>query len=709
MSVGQSLFTQLSHACYHLDLLKGDIDEIKEKTPEPPQHPSPADVLNVAITSLHSFQESIRIETPLNNRKIQVLFPSIIEKANRILMQMEKRTSMLSTSKKTAHDEAEKELLERLKTAIHDCKETLTTTEEKLLHSDPIPSQKPDLRQEIISYAGHTAGQKLVDFGTRYFESEPIQFKLQQIQASILKNSTNLTNASGSDIPTKFVDTLSAFIMSYLKEHILHVNEREPALRPQFLRFFFDNLYADNLRKIDPESPPTPTTLGSVFIPLLQNPTISNLMTDCIRLNLFKALSQGLGTVYSLKDTTPFFVTSLFDTIFKTTLDDVRQEISSKSAGDRGINLLTADERAQILSTRFQENFVKTILSFAFPNGPSDLEIPDILSEIPGKQVFENYLKEKVAWEGLKKILEELTKTFFVDLSKNDDVKQQLLIKAYEEANSLLSGMDTSKKEPHTLPKRSSAGVKMNLSTVSLISIGIITTIFHIIVESIKNVIHHRRDPTTFTYKKQGEINSNIEKTMEWLVKGSKIRSFFVKLFGKKVAEAIGNTTVRSLQEIDVKKFINIQLASITEIISPENYQRYMARTAQEELQNEEKLKKERTDNAAHLRNLKTAFGNNFNGIIKNVAEEFYPTEIYKDEANRLHKKIHYFCRCFLQKGIRNFISFFLWTIDARRITKELEQKSSQIVETIDQDALLMTISQKALKKLKKLSSSPSV
>lgn len=657
MSVDFQALSQLSSSTYNLKLLEQNLETVKlpsrHHTPEL-LSPFPPDtkqkvydstkIMEVAIATITSFQEHIKDFPP--TAMAQTLGTEILDKALSELKKVEEILERISFTEKKP----------QLTSTVQDCEKAILNAI-TLLQTTPSQGDKTRLNmfEEGLASLG-TLGLSVVDVA-----ADEARFK-----TLIEEKQTVLYTLTGSKDAEKFAASVSKFSLSYLKEHLVHIEERDAELRPPFLEYFFKDTYTSN---------PQENSLCTLTKTLLKEH--KTMMKGAIELNLLKGLHQTYSTLQALDKTT--LLTDIVQKSFHLAIESVRQEEEARE--HQGISPLTIEQRNLILTGEFQKKVIDFMLEISFPKGAEGLEIPEIISsKIPGVQTSMELIKTKIIWPLVQEGLQNLCKSIFVDLSTNETVKTQILIQGYSQAIAMLE-----KRPPP--PSRSLD----QFSKFSVFTIGIVSVFFRIIFNAFQ-----KKSGSTFIYERQKQVNDDLYTTMEWFCKGSKPRELAFKLFGKRIIEGVGPFITDALKEIKLIDFLNQQLGSITESLTIKDKAKLFPRT-KKDLQEIRKIQAtEQKEYRDHLQNLRREFGANIDGLIYAATEAIYPLGDEKSLS-----KARVFLRHFFRATLFYLFRFLSWVSRVKHHVVTMEEKVFEAARRMEQDEVLMLTTAGGIKKLR--------
>ncbi len=664
MSLDVNPLSRLSTATFQLKLIDQQLEQLKN----PDYKPAPLALspIQVAIDTISCLREHLKDISP----KAKAIGPIILNKALLELKKIEENSPKLRSSDK---------IKRALADSLLSCRVAIANARASLEKANPEEAQNSlgfigrvlaGTAEIITPFFDLTAdlgriNNQIADYKESFKklmknpDEADVDFKKVNVNADEADADFKKVNANPAAAALGFADTTSQFVVLYLEEELLHITERDASLRPPFLEFFFDNLYTD-----EPQENPLCTLVKA----LLQDN--KPLMKATIELNLLKGLYQAYSSLKNL-ESQPFLL-DLIRSSLHGAIDSVKKEKAARKEAE--VNPLTIEQRNFLLSGTFQKDLVQFILDLGFPKGAEEIELP---AQVP------TFAKTDHIWPLVQKGLEQLCQSIFSELSTDEDVKNQILIKGYEQTKLLLTTQSQQEATSHGLEQ---------FSRISALAIGIVTVFFNVIFLALRG-----KKTTGSDSPEQQQLSDDLYEAMKWLAEGSKIRQFFFKRYGKNLAHSAGATLADALKTIKVTDFLNQQLDSMSkDVLNVENIKTLFPRTeekAQEIKRAQDAAKKA---NKAHLEELREDFHENINGILGQARDFLYPEGDVKQLS-----KIHKLAREFFRSCLLFLLRFISKVIKLKQHVSSMERRLYQAARSMDEDQILMTASSESAAKIR--------
>jgi hypothetical protein len=653
MSIEGKNYSLLTDLSYSLGSLKKDLDDIADN----PSHPimmesDPEKLKKVVQEQLNTIVETLNMTENAPSARAVAKLPYLLERSNKII------GDILSL---------EKILNPELVLAAQNCQKKVSTLQSQ------ISKIKIQTKSQIELIPGlNTALLFLVNLGVNAIINK--NRCMAELEAKITLYKSNLKNATYSTTATCFCETTAAYAVDYLEEHLLHIKERDSALRPQFLEKFFENPYSDD---------PQPTPLGKLVIPLLK--THKDLVQKTIEANVL----QVTATIYQqFKDgqkASPYFFVDLVYEAIKSAMKQMNEEQSSLAKP--GVNTLTIKERNLLLSGTFQKTIIDKAVSFVLPEGATQIITPPILTMFPGSKIVTLYFKE-TALSLVKEGFEGLISDIFSELSDNTDLKRKLLITGYEQTNAFLSNTPTQSTKTQT-----------GLSKIGIASLGVIFTFFSLIFTAFR---HALTTPTVTspTYPNEKKLTDLLERLIINFTADSKLLSFISKHYSGSLARKLSPIFITTLQNISFVEIIDAQLKNITDLLSPKNKESRFPRKVSEEHSYAQKEEEQRKIEEKTLIDMREDLGKNISGLIHQVASTFVPdVDPAPEGIETVLWKIRKFTREFLQACVYRCVQFIFWACNAKSKIQSMDRRFNKGTKLLKQDVVTTKFARLAFKK----------
>jgi len=676
MTSPQSPFSSLNDLSYQLNLLYKEYAEINKKPlPQIREIQDKSEILLQLVENLKTWQLDLYSSQTTLLGKAHL--PLILDHLKELIDKIINLTRELQPSSHLPEEKIQNLLQEATR-----CQATIDATE----HSISIETkEQPDFLGQLWQKIGKPTLQQIPKI---FGKGASVYLSIQSVEIQKCKDLINDYSQKLIDMghgpPTvRFAKTISETLVTYLREHVLHIQERDPALRPEFLEYFFDDPYSHS---------PKPSFLGNLFIPLLKDH--EGLAITIVEANMLKALYNAYTQLNEIQNNKPELVLEFARKTLEMGLEHIRSEEEARKT--KGIGELKTKERNLILSGAMQKAFAQFILALAFPQGNKEIFIPNLIPSILGKERLVSWIRQ-TAFSLTTEGLGDLFFLVLADLSEHNDVKEELLIEGYEIALSTLEKpKQPSVEEPRQEQPRASH---------SLLVVGILASCIKIFIDTFKSFFT-RKSSTHTRYEYQERFNTLIYSTAKTILKKSTLSRITPDPILRYVASKIGNALTTSLQSIRFVDVADQVLESIATNLTEHPEIRIYPRTIEQLLEQKQIRQENQRNRRAHLHDLENRFGQNIDGLIDAVwdAMKLPDREISSEERQGIHSIIprikrrtkHYINSC-LYKAI----SFICWVGGVKRITRRIGQKTTQTAEAIKQDILLPRISTFMIEELK--------
>ncbi len=468
-----------------------------------------------------------------------------------------------------------------------------------------------------------------------------------------------------------FAENLSSLIITFLEEHLVHVNERELEFRAEFISKFFKDPSANT---------PIRTGLGEIVIPLIENNREA--ARELVRANVLQALANGYQALESYQNDHPHLLVKYIHEAFKIGLDEIRHEEHARTEGGTH---LSSEERKRILDKSLQRGMTAFLLTICFPHGAENLFVP--LNLVKTKTMGQSKL-----WELLRQIIENLSSEFLKDTIEFQDIKQSLLMMGLEKVTEVLSGQSI---QPPTT-KEGDSSDKTQPHRGGIIAVGMIAAFIKIIFDAIWDAFRDRkRTRAPSEYPNQDSFNTLVYSTYQALEKELFIGNFIPKRLSKKVIyEHIGPNLISAINEIRIPDLVDIQLQTIAEKIKPDSTNLIFPRTSKEKTEIKKQQEIQRKEDQRNIERLENHIGNNIEGLIKATyalwkidTTGLDVTDVHK--ARQAFNRIKLFTLNFVNGCIYKSIRFFLWLFRTRSFVHSLGEKALKKTELLKQDIVI--------------------
>lgn len=546
--------------------------------------------------------------------------------------------------------------------------------------------KRKTLRADISPHSTDKVAQAACDTGVRLLVATTTFF--EHMDEKIQEKKRRIDTLTGDTQMTDFANTFSGYVVSYLEEHLLHIKERDPELRPAFLENFFHRLYRDD---------PTPNWEGRLLMSMVSHH--KEKLQQAIELNVL----FFLGNVYEKVDATfsahPYALMSLVHTTLERTLQEVREQTDPSLGTVMGVK-----ERNLLLDGQMQERFSNFFLEIGFPNREEDLQLPIRGADEDWSQrnfFVRQFLKiragaeHKIVEANRKKIvtlvqdvITSLFRSSMFELSEHADIEQALFLKGYQELNAFLFPSSAER----------DISVKRGGTEIPVIDflIALLTSFFQDLGALFIRRKSEQEDTTH--YDKQDDLVLRIEESIRafipdtWL--GKKIKNRFASTMAKKLAPQLAeklkefggmNCINQALQftkeQLDVKTRPMSEMFPRTqnEIEALQKKQADLREQREKEIQEEERRLQTRMPELA-----KRVV--DFIGFDTTIPPEW-------DSMSRraqLAKQVSFFFKRLINNFLKTLIRFVFWAIGLGpkigRVSKAIRQRT----QAIPQDAFAL-------------------
>jgi hypothetical protein len=470
--------------------------------------------------------------------------------------------------------------------------------------------------------------------------------------------------ASGGPVALSFAATFSDYLVSYLEEHVLHINEREVGLRPEFLTKFFEDPYVPH---------PVPTALGKAFIAALS----SN--REDIRKMLEVNVLIFLDNVYSKMDiaftNSPYALTSLVHATLAETINEVEKDKALPLLDSMGLV-----QRNMLLSGQVTTQLVGMFLKMGFPKGAESLHIPSKTISFFGRDAL---------WNVIEEVFTSTLRDSLIDMSEHSDIQEELLLKGYRELNDYLMG-----RMPEEDERRRRAG-----GAGHTILVEFLVTIFSSFFAALRTAFFNQGEKNQkdgnerqTLYPANEDLACQIQSGLSSLLPDTWIGKKLKQHISPRIAASMAPLLAERLREFGGKTCINEGLQRMEALL-----QKDFPRTQNEKEEVEKHEQEERAAQKKELEEEELKFRDNIPVLAKKVVENFGFNMIIPSEKKlrqmwgpqRWSKKIDLFFRKFINTCFEKIILALFRIID---LPKQIDQSMYRLhksAEKIPQDAFV--------------------
>lgn len=490
-------------------------------------------------------------------------------------------------------------------------------------------------------------------------------------EALIQEKRITLDQVTGDQAAASFASKLSEHLVDYLEEHLVHIQERDVALRPPWLSTFFQDPYV---------SEPVPNALGSLMIQLLSSGKAD--LKKMVEINVLNFLHNVYAKTNEAFAQSPHALTSLVHDTLAKTLEEVQREHSQNEPllGSAMGNV----ERNSLLSGEVTHTLVAVFLKMGFPNGASDVYIPSRMV---------NYFARDVLWSTLSSGLEEVLKSVLMDMSEHTDVEQELLLKGYREINDFLS--PPSEKEKIGREREREMGKS--------IFIELLIALFGSFFSSVRSSFHEPKKQEVermgVDYAGREDLTKKVEEVFGFLLPETGFIGKLGRTIATKTSSSLSTQLSDSLREFAGNRCMNQVFSQLNDIVkSTSSITDRFPRTARDVQRGEERriqLRQERTE-AIQQEERKLKMSSPL--IAKKIVEYkgFNTTPYSRDELQamwpitRLIRTFLRFFKILLNTLFEKVLLALFWAIDLPSKIERLNRKFRTSLENIPQDAFVL-------------------
>jgi len=467
-----------------------------------------------------------------------------------------------------------------------------------------------------------------------------------------------------------FADNLSNLIIIFLEEQLVHVDQREPALRAQFISKFF----------IDPSAKtPTRTNFGNIAISLIEEN--KEFAKELVRANVLRAVANGYQALESYQKDHPYLLVDYIHKAFEIGTEEIQHEERVQKEGGTH---LSPEARKRILDKSLQREMAAFLLTICFPHGSDDLFVPVGIE-----------MGQSMMWEPLRQVIEDLASDFFKDTIESQDIKQSLLRMGLEKVTEVLSGQSV---QPPTTQEGAPPD-KTQPHRGGIIAVGMIAAFIKIIFDAIWEAFRGRkrtRGPSN--YPRQDSFNARLYTTYQALEKELFIGKFIPQRLSRKIVhDYIGPNLVCAINEIRIPDLVDEQLKAISEKIKPDSANVLFPKTWEEKEEIEKEKEAQRKEDQENIENLESHIGDNIEGLI-NATYALWEIDTTGLDATDVHKarqafnRIKLFAINFANACIYKCIRFFLWLFRTRSFVHNLGEQALKKTDLIKQDIIVAKV-----------------
>ncbi len=538
---------------------------------------------------------------------------------------------------------------------------------------------------------------KAASTAVKYVESELVEVMGDyKKQCKALKE--KLYKDSGSTVAAEFAKVTAKTVFNFLSDEILHVEERDPVVRPFFLK---GNIFTEDTAFT---THPKYTFLGDLLATLLKD--IPGSFQKVIELNILNGTSNIVTFLNDLKTKQPFFIV------------DLCNRCLADLAKDPDYAELSSDEKQVKLIENFTKKATELIFEIAFPNGPKDLIMPPL-----GGADYVIGIREKL-WELVQDVLSEQMSSFLTDLPGKSDLKNMLLIEGYSALTPFLA---TQKKEGGMVT-RAAQTTGQTAQTMTLAPVGFVFIFIRLIISSVLSVFQHKGVPPVNpknVYPDQAAFNANLAKLSHQIVEDtdSKLLKFIASKKLDTFINDYGPNIVEAICEIDYMELFNQQFESfIASVINPggswkgEGKEKHydvaslkIPKTLKDQEDKASLMKNEEDARAEEVERLQRSLGTNIEGLLKEIADaykvehkDFTDEELAtKTTAEKLANKIHGLWAAFANAIVYRLVRLAAFMLDAKGKVKSSVGAFHRKIQKVPQERFVMSAVQFGVQELK--------
>ncbi len=508
--------------------------------------------------------------------------------------------------------------------------------------------------------------------------------------------SAKLTKKTKSPVAAEFARVTSEKICDFLKDQVLEVEERDPIVRPDFLKG--DIFTEDTALSKKPEF----TYLGQLLCALLQKAPQE--LEKIIEVNLLSATSNIVDFLQDLQKKQPFFLVDLC----RTCLQDVVAEIDKTD--------LTAEEKQIEIMKEFSAKSTKLIFEMAFPEGSKGLILPGLAGAT-------NVIVRDKIWGLVSEVVKDQIGDFLGNLQGKQDLKNMLMIEGY---GNLLSAISSGPKVAPAAMQTRAAMVPTAAGALTLAPVGFVFIFFKLVLTSIVSVFQKSGVPKVRgTYQDQGSFNAHLYTLTNSIIQDSDSR--FLKFIAKHKLQSLidewGPVIVEAIKEVQFIDILNAQCESlVSSVISPggswvgeggeKKYismlrphpQTLTEQVAKEEAERAQELARER-----QVEEMQQELGKNIDGLLHHITEAYKVEhkDFTEDElktasaAKKAAKKIHKAWSIFANACISRLVKLSAFLLGAKSKIKATAGAFHRKMKKVQQEEFVLVVGDFAVKELK--------
>jgi hypothetical protein len=583
-----------------------------------------------------------------------------------------------------------------LKSAVEATKEHIDDIRSRILHRDEVESPVPPsvLASHVVSHGAVDRPFGLLEDGIgalwRFVKTKTTSTVAQvgiastpEEEAEIEVRKTSLTRESGGSEATLFASKLSEYTIAYLKEHILNIKEREPALRPAFLSDFFDDLRSEN---------PIPTPMGDVVIKLLEQEADLKKVIETNLLLFLKNIYCNMDVAFTK---TPYVLTSVLHETLSATLEDMQKE--EKVTGETVGSQMGLVQRDLLLSGKVVNPFIQFIMKIGLPNGNDDLYIPSQGLSSVGKGTFPGaVLLRRVGVDTRQDVLKiiqkasaEIFQSAIQEMSENSDIQQELLLQGYRVINDYISPP----KQEELATRFKKEALEGKLGIVEFFT-ALLSSLFR---GAYKPSVERKKEDRTGGDKRIDLLQKKIEEGISFLLPDTKTGIFLKRRAGKTMAASISQTIAEQLrEEMGGKKCVSTALDQLQSFIDPSKPRQELFPRTQAEIDViQQKQQAHRENRLKDIEKEENRLKNNIPAIADRIVENIgfdttKPTESELLSMNgvvRVFKHMTRMLKGFINNLLKTLVLGILKAIDFRSQIDVTMKKFRRSVEGVPQDA----------------------
>jgi len=510
------------------------------------------------------------------------------------------------------------------------------------------------------------------------------------------KMRADLYKETGSTVAAEFARVTSKTVYNFLSDEILHVKERDPVVRPFFLK---GNIFTEETTfTTDPKY----TFVGELLAGLLQE--IPGGFQKVIELNILNGTTKIVSFLDGLKKKQPFFLVELCNRCLADLANDPQFATS------------TSQEQQVMIMEKFTKSATELIFDIAFPKGAQDLIMPSLGGT-------HRFIRHKL-WKLVQDVLKDQMNTFLTDLPGKSDLKNMLLIEGYGALTPFLA----TENKPVGMVQRAATVTGQTAQTVTLAPVGFVFIFIRLIISSVLSVFQQKGPPPVNPkniYPNQGTFNAYLTTIVNQIIQDtdSKLLKFIASRKLESFISEYGPSIVEAICEIDYMEIFNAQFEGfIASVISPggawkgeKEKMRYeinplnIPKTLSELEAKEATLRREEEARAEEVERLQRKLGTNIDGLLREIAKayrvehkDFTEDELVsKTTAEKMVNKLHGLWAAFANAIIYRLVQFTAFMLDAKGKIQASSGAFHRKMQKVPQERFVMVAGEFAKQQLR--------